>query len=283
MDSTRSSEWANSEGLEDGSSVICRRVGEELDAYTVALLQMYPGASSELAGSGTLVSVLGAHYILTARHVWDEKFAITHKRPAKLGIAIKKSPHKYGIDLKEFGLFGPNPPQRWDKWGPDIALLRMPAKRAQEIYAYGSKNFFNLSKPRRSLGESAFQARMLMGAPHTWGRFADGNVDLDVGAIYQPGRIGAFSPVHFGRTANSDFDYVDFDVDTSLSTVPQDFKGVSGGGLWSVCFERSELTGEIEHSVSLEGVPFDQTPLQGCLTVRCHGPQSLGLLVRLVA
>lgn len=282
MDSGQPSKWANSEGLEDGSSAICRRVGEELDAYTVALLQMYPGASSELAGSGTLVSVLRVHYILTARHVWDEKFAITRNRPAKLGIAIKKSPHKYGIDLEEFTLYGPDPPRRWDKWGPDIALLRIPDERIQEIHAYGSKIFFNLSKPRRPVGDSAFQARMLMGAPQTWGRLANGNLDLDVGAMYQPGGIGPFSPVHFRGTANSDFDYVDFDVDTSFSTVPQSFKGVSGGSLWRVWFERSEVTGEIEHSVSLEGVPFDETPWQGCLTVRCHGPQSLGLLVRLV-
>jgi len=59
--------------LKDEASALQYKIVQNLGDFTVALLAISDHPERlDLAGTGTLMVIDGAHYILTARHVWDE-------------------------------------------------------------------------------------------------------------------------------------------------------------------------------------------------------------------
>lgn len=69
-------------------------------------------------------------------------------------------------------------------------------------------------------------------------------------------------------------------IDTTQPDVAGNFEGVSGGGLWTVYIYVDE-NGEAQNFKVLRGVAFWQQCLaDSALLVRCHGPQSIGSVLR---
>lgn len=250
------------------SSGLRDRIVRDIGNFTVGLFGVFEsteGDRLQLGGTGTLVAVADTHYILTAAHVWEKVL----KSARMVGITLKENTdHRYLMKAEELVPFGPPKPDTWDEWGPDLTFLRVPPERVGSITVY--RTFYNLMKPGQTEPEvDHLLTWVLMGSPHALGKFTQTHADLQIS--------GFFMQVNSPRQARrGDFDYLDFDVDVSLPGVPEDFGGVSGGGLWNVLIWRSASTGEIDWLEILEGVAFRQSALaNGHRTIRCHGQQSI--------
>jgi hypothetical protein len=252
--------------LSDDSSELRDRIVRDIGNFTVALFAVYESGEAErlqFAGTGTLVSVADLKYILTARHVWEK-----HLRSApRIGITLRENTdHYFLMETASIIQFGPEKPDQWGEWGPDLSFLRVPQEYVREINVY--RAFYPLLKERMATPAAEIvETSVLMGAPAASGQFTQKHADLAI--------TGHFSGI-VARHIRNEFDYIDLDVDVSLPGVPDDFRGVSGGGLWRVLIYRSASTGSIEWSKTLEGVAFHQSDLiEGHRLIRCHARQSI--------
>ena len=251
----------------DLTLIITRDIGK----FTVALFALYDhkdGEKISLAGTGTLLALGKEHYILTAAHVWEEVL----KSASRIGITlIEGMDHRYPIDVKSVEPFALIKPAAWNEWGPDMTLLRVPPEHLPEITAH--RVFYDASVDGKSAppGVDAVETKVVMGTPADFGSYTQNHADILI--------LGLFVNVDAPYEMKGDFDYYDFDVDTTSPNTPEDFRGVSGGGLWSVVVYCSPETGKIDWSRTLEGVAFYQLALKdGHRTIRCHGPKSVGRL-----
>lgn len=77
------------------------------------------------------------------------------------------------------------------------------------------------------------------------------------------------------------YDYIDFDMDTSLPGVMKDFRGVSGGGVWDVQVFPTGEGKKFDSTETLMGVAYFQLGLKNShQTVRCHGPKTILTVVQ---
>jgi hypothetical protein len=253
--------------LRDEKSGLRDRIVRDIGSFTVALFGVFESKEGErlqLGGTGTLVSIAESHYILTARHVWEKVL----KAARMVGITLKENTdHRYLMEAREIVPSGPPMPATWDDWGPDLTFLRVPPERVGSIRVH--RVFYNLTKRRQTtLDVDHIEARVLMGTPEALGKFTQTHADLQIN--------GLFTHVDPRRETRGDFDYLDFDVDVSFPGLPENFGGVSGGGLWKVMIHCSTSTGEVKWLRILEGVAFHQSALANHhRIIRCHGQQSI--------
>ena len=256
--------------LSESSSGLGDTIAREISDYTVALVSSKDGRL-ELAGTGTLVSFLESPCILTAAHVWQVKL----KTADTVLIPLKEnSRQRFSISPNHIVRLGPACSAPWNEWGPDITLLRLPPERVGEIKAFG-RSFYNLGIKKERRIDCGVEVRFLMGTPSLRGTFTPTSAFLEVQGMLVLQRGGPFLSIDAPSHVRADFDYIDLEIDTNQPDVPPRFGGVSGGGLWKV-FVYPTANGEIESFKVLEGVAFWEEPHSDGLTVRCHGPQSLG-------
>ena len=152
----------------DYPSALGETITRELCDYTVAFIKYKDGGFSPV-GTGTLVSFLDSHYILTAADVWEEEL----KTASKILIPLKEnSGNRYSITPNLITPFGPERPKQWNEWGPDIKLLRLPSERIGRITAAG-RSFYNLSKKKEIVIDCGVETRFLVGAPAEAGTYTD--------------------------------------------------------------------------------------------------------------
>lgn len=257
------------EGVEHWGGLIR---SSEIGRSTVALFALFgtseANAKLELAGTGTLVSIEDSHYVLTAAHVWHKvlKFAVL------LGISLREGiNHRYFVRVDAIVPSGPELSSHWNEWGPDLILLRIPPFHVGEIRAF--RSFYRLDGPDIPVRPSGgFEAHVLIGAPHSLGTFEQQRARLE---------ITAFPVPVVAESTTGAFDYVDVRAWLAHREVPEEFGGVSGGGLWKVRVYASP-DDQIDSDAILYGVAFYQMPLDTDQTgrrIRCHGPKSLRSLV----
>jgi len=255
--------------LKDAGSGLQDKIVHNLGNFTVALLAIsdFP-ERLDLAGTGTLMLIDGAHYILTARHVWDDVLS----GAANVGITLKADiDHKHAIPSRDFIPLGLPKPRSWNEWGPDLMLLRIPAERVGAIEAY--RSFWN---PLRlvKVGAEVIELLVLMGTPAELGTITDVHADLQITGMY-------LGPEKVQDTGG--LDYLDYDIEPKAG-LPRHFGGTSGGGVWRVLVFCSPESGEIDWKMSFHGVAFYQLNVGGNpTTIRCHGPQSVRAVLRTVA
>ena len=101
--------------------------------------------SHPIGGTGTLVKIDRAHYILTAAHVWHLVRKFKH-----MLLGLNDQPFAFTIPPERL-----NPKVLSDtfspEWGPDLALLEIAHDDDEKISAY--KNFLDLSRQRHEFGE----------------------------------------------------------------------------------------------------------------------------------
>jgi hypothetical protein len=235
----------------------------------VAVFETKDGQQVEQAGSGTLVAIDDARYVLTAAHVWDGVL----KDASAMGFTMRLGrdlPSKFLIDIKAISRFALRRKRPWDQWGPDMILLRIPPQLCGTVEAF--KVFYNLSAPKPTIETPDFiETWALLGAPQILGDFAQAHAHLH-GRAFQ---------VSLAQSHHHDgFDYVDVVAHWPSKETPPNFGGVSGGGLWRVRIFATPTTGTIDCTITLEGMAFYHLGNEGEQdTIRCHGPASLQYLV----
>lgn len=261
-------EWVNLQG--DETTRVQDLIIQQLKCFTVALFGVFEPPNKnllQLAGSGSLVTVGGAHYILTAAHVWEERL----RSSRGLGLTLKDYiDHRFVIPTEAVVPFGTAKPERWGEWGPDLTFLRIPPSHVGSIKAKGL-SFYDLVKNRIDpVAPELLETWVIMGSPAAYGEFTEIHAELMIVAFL----FGAWD-----CNTRDGFDYLDFRVNTALE-VPGTFGGLSGGGLWRVLFSRAPSTGKLcLFRYRLEGVVFWETePSDGQMILRCHGPQSVRLV-----
>ena len=263
------------ESMLRGSEGLQLEIIRDVGRYTVALFAGFDSDVSghlKLAGTGTLVTVEGSHYILTASHVWEEVL----KCADKVGITLTEDiDHSFFMSVKAIVPSGPPKPASWNEWGPDVTLLRVPPEHLGSIKAH--KDFYSATVDGKTTpGVSQIEARLLIGTPAELGEFAPNHAEVVIG--------GFFADVEAPCEAHGDFDYVDLDVDVSSPDLPKNYGGVSGGGLWKVLIRCECPTGKTEWDHVLEGVAFHQSDIKNDRrTIRCHGPKSIAAAMALVS
>jgi hypothetical protein len=252
------------------SSGLADRVVRNLGDFTVALLAVSesPKQLLELAGTGTLLTSAGRHFILTARHVWDCKL----KNADRVALTLKPGiTHQFSIDRRDVVPFGPPAPPEWNEWGPDVVLLTIRPDCLGAILAH--KAFLNAGS-EISIKAGVLTLQVLMGTPLALGKVLDGHADLQITGMFRSGPETEHK--------RGEFDYHDFDIDLSFPG-PRAFGGVSGGGLWQVYLYWSPSTGEIDWKIKLHGVAFYELPIvDEHRIIRCHGGQSINAAIRCV-
>jgi len=215
-----------------------------------------------LAGTGTLVYVGDSYYILTAAHVWEEVL----KSAVKLGITLTENrDHQNLTEVYAFvpAIFKPED-SRWNEWGPDLAMLRIPPMRVGGIMA--SQVFEYLNAPPKHLNVDCLECWVAMGTPKELGIFTQNHAEVQIS--------GRFVDVKYHH--RGEYDYYDFQMDTTSPDMPKSFGGFSGGGLWRVMVYCSRETGEIDWARRLKGVTFYEFPIEnGYRVLRSHGPESI--------
>ena len=244
------------------------RIVRSLGNFTVALLAIsdYP-ERLDLAGTGTLVMIDGAHYILTARHVWEKCLV----NADHVGITLKADVnHRHGIPSRDLAPTGLPKPCEWNEWGPDMMLLRIPAERVGVIEVY--RSFWNLTGHVKINGR-VLEVLVLMGTPAELGKITDVHADLQITGMF----LGPEKVQHAGG-----FDYLDYEIERKAG-LPKHFGGVSGGGVWRVWLFCSPETDEIDWKFNFHGVAFYQLGIgENPTTIRCHGPESVTAVLRTV-
>ena len=254
-----------------GSEELRQRIIRDIGSSTVALFAVFAskeGDRLELAGTGTLVVLGASYYILTAAHVWEEVL----KSAAKLGITLTDNiNHRYLMDVKTIVPHALARPQNWGEWGPDLVLLRIPSEYVGGIKAF--QFFYDLTvNGSTALGVDHVETRVLMGTPKVRGKFTQTHADVEINGLF----VNSDAPCE----TRGDFDYFDLEIDRSIPGLPENFGGVSGGGLWKVSVYCSCSTGRIDWVRTLEGVAFYDLVIEsGRRIIRCHGPKSIVAII----
>jgi hypothetical protein len=263
-------------------SALGDRISRELDDYTVAFITSKNGELLP-AGSGTLVSFCDSKYVLTAAHVWHgDKPDNGLKNADAVLIPIKEGePKRLTIPPGEIVPFGPEIPEEWNQWGPDLIMLSLPPDRIGSIHSVG-RSFYNLSQTKEKSVQGV-PTLFLVGAPALRGSFTAGKAIPEMQAMLIWKATGQYLRTGAPHPARQDFDYIDLGVNTNAPYVAKRFGGVSGGGIWNVCIYPSG-SGGFDSFKALIGVAYWEEPFEESelLMVRCHGPQSILTILRYV-
>jgi hypothetical protein len=265
----------------DKPSVLGDKIARELSDYTVAFITSKKGELLP-AGSGTLVSFCGSYYVLTAAHVWYGRDGKEDglRRADEILIPLKeKRPTRFSITPDQVVPFGPETPPTWNEFGPDIIMLRLPTERVGSIQAVG-RSFYNLSK-KREMKIDCVETLFLVGAPSEKGLFTAAGAFPELQAMLLIKSTGTYLALASSQALRQVFDYIDLGIDNTLPGVAKRFSGVSGGGLWKVYIYKSG-DGSLDSFKVLVGVAYWEKPFDDDegLMVRCHGPQTIGTLLR---
>jgi hypothetical protein len=243
-----------------------REIVLDIGSFTTPLFAI-GDSCIELAGTGTLFAYRNSKYILTAAHVWREKL----KSAARVGIGIQSDiDNRFSIEANAIVPCFPVHPVPWDRWGPDIAFLRIPKEHVGSINArrrfYDPEVDDKVAPPNVDRVEVA----VLMGTPQALATLTQMHADVQVN--------GRFVVDKIPYSERGEQDYLDIEIDTSPPDTPKTWRGVSGGGLWVVHVYCQCETGKIEWTLGLQGVAFwEDCTGEDRVVIRCHGPKSIRL------
>jgi len=242
------------------------KIVRDIGAHTVALFAVsVPDGFDhlELAGSGTLVTTGDSYWILTAAHVWIEKL----KGAKTLGISLRTNTnHHFPMEIDTIAACGLDIPGKWNEWGPDLMLLRIPPVHVGTIEA--NKSFFYLGpQSRPPLKTDHLETSFLLGCPYGLGTYTQVHADVE---------IRGFPVNEMGNHIHGGIDYLDVDAYVHDPSTMKSLGGVSGGGLWKVKIFIDHSTGKPDWVLDLEGVAFWGFPIDGTKAiVRCHALESI--------
>jgi len=237
--------------------------------YTIAFVSIPDSLSDHPwpCGTATLVTLSGAHYFLTAEHVWKkvQKFKM-------IGITLVANINQcFTIPTQHLMATGPRKPST-EMDGPDMVFLKIPEAKLGEIKA--RKSFYQLGPVRKKpqLNVKCIEIAVLLGAPGEAAALTtQTNLDLTIQGIMADQRPRTFTK---GR-----YDYIDSKEYFGAYGFPNSYGGFSGGGLWRVQVYLDPETNERKERNRLVGMAFYEfPPKRKCRIIRCHGPRSIDVV-----
>jgi len=161
-------------------------------------------------------------------------------------------------------------------YGPDLAFIHIPTGPFLSTIA-ATKSFLNIRRePKKRLAQALDHAGFVVftGFPEVSNRrmTSPGNFD-PVQALH--GYAFLSGQERYERRGR--YDYLKIGVSYSTADPPITFKGVSGGGVWTVRLFADELSSmKLSYQMYFAGVIFYETRLsKGYRRLRAHGPRSL--------
>ena len=244
------------------------RALEILAPTLIGFMKRYDDVRYALAGSGTFVSVGEIKGILTAAHVLDVLpqgpiGAMVFSRPSRrmnYKIQVYESDKVYLSGWKE------------TKALPDIGFLRIAREECARLEGLGCV-FHDLTKPRTHFDHSD-------GAADTQ-RFVCGVVgeSAEEGGMYAGADTIGYTSLAIAakniRWQKDGLAEIEPDFDEHVRA-PESYKGVSGGGFWSLGFYKKHGSEELLSERKLVGVAFRQTQItEAGRTIFCQSGMTL--------
>jgi len=246
---------------------------EHLWQFTVGFVAVERKGKVEeatLRGSGILVKANGTYAFLTAEHVIDNL-----PREGRLGLILSTKAEQTTIDISGIDYLRIDRGQD-ARAGPDIAAIVLSSTVASTVAS--KKTFYNLDTRKEQLMTAPPNDR-----EGIWiaSGFVEEFTQIDpnpapyetVKAFCEFGAVGGVeSYVVHGR-----HDYFEFPVSHPPgSSIPHNFGGVSGSGLWHVLLREKEGGDLTAYQYILQGLTYYQDPyVEGRSALRCHGPKSI--------
>ena len=248
------------------------RARGDLDAYIVSFVRDHRGC-----GSGTLATAFGVFGVLTAHHVAHNLFS---REGRLVGLVITKEAAAFSLEKEDVEVIDLAWSGRYSEEGPDLAFVRILNPELLGTVK-GKKSFVPLEQPFIDGYERAFHPKL---NPTPWVvAGAPACLEEHVGDIGKPGHI--LKVAHFAGDVDfvsaSDvggFDLLQFRSVIGEGGYPQDYEGVSGGGLWFCPFEyvpEQGLQSMRSMPPRLAGVIFYRFYGDGIQELVAHGPRSV--------
>ena len=227
--------------------------------------------TADLLGSGVLVTANKQYAILTAHHVLE-----ILPKTGRLGLVLLDKEEKTTIDIDGIDYVKIDRGNT-DKDGPDIGFVKLSTNIASVIGA--KKSFYNLDKR---------QELFINNPPNDRDGIWDAQgfieqltkVEMDnnrkkmVKAFCQYGAFGGIE----GYEIRGKYDYYDFPInDLRRDIDPDNFGGISGGGLWQLILGMNN-EGELNvKELLLRGIVYFQDPfdVHQKSKLRCHAYKSI--------
>jgi hypothetical protein len=232
---------------------LTKEVNAHIRLFAVTLLISDCPDSDPIPCSGTLINIKGQKGILTARHVCEEMFK--HK---VLLIMIGKVPHVVEVD--NLRCINSKIQTKCDKISsdiPDLAFVVLPDSSINHLEAT-SKAFFSINK-RLDKESMEFATNkvgyfVLFGAPDKLVNYKEQTI---ISFCYSTHISDYFE--HDGW----DYQIMGLDLDSNPE-IPDNFVGMSGGGIWKIKFlvneDKTKFAVENPNrDVAIVGVNFNQT------------------------
>lgn len=260
--------------LSDIPKSILSEATQEHWHYTVGFIRLgITGRqqTAELLGSGVLVSARNQPAILTAQHVLR-----VLPKSGRLGLVLSEKEETTNIDVKGIDYVEIDRGQV-DAEGPDIGFVRLSGAIASSIGA--TKSFYNLDKRKDALLKNPPCDRA--GIWDAQG-FIEQLTSVDtqanprkmVKAFYQYGAFGGVNEYE----ERGKYDYCKFPIEhMEEDQKPNNFGGISGGGLWQIMLGTAEGGEVIVKESLLRGLVYFQDSFdeQGRSALRCHAHKSI--------
>jgi hypothetical protein len=240
--------------------------------HTVAFLlpdQSAPGGV-RLKASGSLVTFNQRHFILTANHVWAElrkSPIVQYSAIADISQDVKMprealTPYVLNDDLdKDLGAG-----KKLKEFDPDLTLLELHPADYRKLQIRSS--FFPLERE----ADGQMNDWVTIGAPGVLAKKDSREINtlsFEIRAIFLDTLTQ--EPERDGLDFLRGLPYED------LNSPVQDYRGMSGGGLWSLSYYPDKLAGE-RYEVFLIGVIFWQKDKE----IRCLGRKAIKQLIQKV-
>jgi hypothetical protein len=233
----------------------------------------------ELRGSGTLVDAFGNLGILTAYHVAHE--TLDRDTEGDFCAIICDYPHRFEIDRNCIDHIPLGVPKGRPEDGPDLSLLKLTGepmmstlKSKKSFYRMNGKSFQDYDiLPPEQLNWWLFGAPAVMAKPMTSKTFE--------GALFAKHLIAQAGYV--SRDEHESFDILRLSLIAGAKPFPDDYRGVSGGGVWVAPLAMEKEKGLESLSIEncrLAGVAYFQGDLvKGTREIFANGPKALDILV----
>jgi hypothetical protein len=248
-------------------------IGTDLQHYLAPILGLAVANQHDLLrliGSGTFVKVDSTYSILTAAHVGDAT-----ERFQTIGLALTSYESWFSIPRDVISVRRLRDTTS-DEFGPDLALLEIPAVLVERILAH--KSVLDLSRQRRIFCTETSQLDSGLWAVTG---IAEGLSDVRARPAQHTFEADVHGRAFFCGIQNirerDGYDYLDAGADMATAGIPPSFGGVSGAGLWQIPLS-VDKTGRLSwnRKKNFRGVAFWESAIQeGCRVIRCHGPKSL--------
>lgn len=240
-------------------------IREKIRFYSVAMLIHDDEDIDVTPCSGTLCRIGEKCGVITARHVWDDRDSGI-KNHKNLKIVIGKGAYT----LETTWLIPIYPEIAGTECNcnvPDIAFLCIPSTLSSTFESY-SKLFYPIDRTIEKCRDNLFDHRGL------WFTFGSPKELLNTE------KKSAASLTYVTdlnkQTENDKWDYVYLNVSAEEGEMPEDVRGMSGGGIWKAVFSMREDLEEFRlHDVLFSGVNFYQTQFGKKYQILGHGPKSI--------